>query len=456
MKRIISHALAAWKQQQNRKPLMLKGARQVGKTWSVKEFGLTQYKHNGHRFHYVDFQASDRIHSIFEESQQPKKIIALLQFHLNTHIDIFHDLLIFDEIQECPKAISSLKYFQQDLPSLDVIAAESHVGLVSSKESFPVGKINVLHMYPLNFGEFVQALDEHAYKYLADHPFTSPIPAIVHERLLQLFQLYSVVGGLPEAVGAYKDYWQQDQRKSILAARSIQHDLITGYRADFAKHSGSIHAMHINSVFDAVPAQLSQAYDDEVKKFRFKGVIPGKRGLSELTGPLTWLTTTKLCIKSLISNRALHPIASSCTQNRFKLFLFDVGILNAMLQLSPDALMSDKLGPYKGFLLENYVAQELYAQTHQDLISWQEGTAEIEFLLSSGSQIIPIEVKSAARSRRSKSLDSFISRYAPPTAVKLSRQNAGIHRERAIWTLPIYATYRLTTLLQTAVHNPIS
>ena len=448
MKRSISSELAVWKQQQKKKPLILKGARQVGKTWVLKEFGLTHYEQEGYRFHYVDFQASSRIHSIFQESQQPKEIITLLQFHLNTQIDIAHDLLIFDEIQECPEAISSLKYFQQDLPSLDVIAAGSHVGLVSSKESFPVGKINVLHMYPLNFGEFVQAIDEPAYEYLASHPFTSPIPTIVHERLLKLFQLYSVVGGLPEAVGAFKDYCQQDQRKGILAARSIQHDLITGYRADFAKHSSSVHAMHINSVFDAVPAQLSQAYDDEVKKFKFKEVIPGKRGLSELSGPLTWLTTTKLCIKSLISSRALHPLASSCAHNRFKLFLFDVGILNAMLHLPPDALLGDQLGPYKGFLLENYVAQELYAQTHQDLISWQEGTAEIEFLLSSGSQIIPIEVKSAARSRRSKSLDSFINRYNPPTAVKLSRQNVGIHRDRSIWTLPIYAAYRLTALLQ--------
>ena len=269
MERFISKSLEEWKQNTDRKPLILRGARQIGKTWSLKEFGKTQYEEKGFACHYIDFLKSNRLHTIFQESSDPKEIITLLEFYLKTSINPAQDLLIFDEIQECPEAVTALKYFSQDLRKLDLIAAGSHIGLMHNSQALPVGKVNFLSMYPLSFGEFVHTLDPNAYEYLEYSSCLSPFPTIVHERLLELFQLYSIIGGLPEAVLAFSAHLPSDIRKGVTAARSVQHELTVGYRADFSKYSGKVNAMHINYVFDAVPGQLSQAYHETVDKFRF-------------------------------------------------------------------------------------------------------------------------------------------------------------------------------------------
>ena len=166
-----------------------------------------------------------------------------------------------------------------------------------------------------------------------------------------------------------------------------------------------------------------------------------------MRGPVTWMIESGLCIRNSIAKKGVHPLASYCDENKFKLFLFDVGLLNAMLHIPGEAVLGESLGPYKGYLLENYVAQELRAQTSGELYSWAEGTAEIEFIYPCNEAVIPVEVKSAARSRRSKSLDAYIQKYDPPVAVKLSRKNAGFNRDRNIWSLPVYLSYRLIPLL---------
>jgi len=431
MKRTILDDLLIWKLRTSRKkPLVLKGARQVGKTWALQAFGEQQYRAKGHRCHYIDFRKARYIYSIFQET-------------LRTTIDIQNDLLIFDEIQECPQAITSFKYFEQDMNELDLVAAGSHMGLMKNEESFPVGKVNFLYMFPMSFGEFVLAADENAFRRLDAFDFEIPFPSVVHERLLELFILYSFTGGLPEVIAAFLDEWPDNIRKGALNARSVQEELVVGYRADFAKYCGVVNANHINYVFDAIPAQLSRAHAEEIKKFKFKDVIPGRKGFDAIRGPLSWLIESRLCIKAIIAKRAEHPLMSYCDENKFKVFLFDIGILNCMLNLPCEIICDQELGPFKGFMLENFVAQELYVGTNRELVSWQQGTAELEFLAGNGKDIIPIEVKSAARNRRAKSLDAFIARYSPSLAIKLTKQNFVKENRRGITTVPVYCCYKL-------------
>ena len=444
MKRNILADLLDWKSNTSRKkPLVLKGARQVGKTWALQEFGEKHYRRQGYHCHYIDFRKAKNLYSVFQETLDPAEIVKLIEFQLRTTIDTRNDLLIFDEIQECPQAITSLKYFEQDLNELDLVAAGSHMGLMKNEESFPVGKVSFLHMFPMSFSEFVHAVDGDAFNRLDAFDFEAPFPSVVHERLLKLFLHYSLTGGLPEVIAAFLDKWPDNIRDGALEARSVQQELVVGYRADFAKYSGVVNANHINFVFDAIPSQLSRAHDEEVKKFGFKDVIPRRKGFDAIRGPLSWLIESRLCIKVPIAKKAGHPLISYCDDNKFKVFLFDIGILNCILDIPCEIIFEQGLGPFKGFMLENFVAQELFAGTNRGPVSWQEGTAELEFLVANGKEIIPIEVKSATRGRRARSLDAFIDRYSPSRAIKLTRQNLSRNHIRGITTVPVYCSYKL-------------
>lgn len=446
MKRIVLDELLQWQERPGRKPLILRGARQVGKTWVLQEFGRLHYESRGYRTHYVDLRQAKDLHSVFADTLDPRRVIELLEFRLKQRIDTEHDLLVLDEIQDCSHAIASLKYFEGELGELDLIAAGSHLGLLKNQEPFPVGKVNFLHMFPMSFGEFVAVLDAEASEYLDSFVFLSKFPTVVHERLLELLRLYVFTGGLPEVVATLLSLWPDAVSAAVPEVRRVQNELVLGYRADFAKYSGVVNANHINYVFDALPAQLSKTQDESVRRFQFKQVIPNRKGLDSIRGPLSWLLEARLCIKSSITKRAEHPLQGHCAENRFKVFLFDIGILNCLLGIPGEAILGEVVGIYKGFILENFVAQELFSQTNADLPSWQEGTAELEFLITRGADIIPVEVKSAVRSRRSKSLDAYIARYAPPQAFKLTRQNLSIDRERRITTAPVYCSYKLPKL----------
>lgn len=446
MKRSIHIKLLAWKNSRGRKPLVLKGARQVGKTWALHKFGKSEYEREGYKYHYIDLRESKDFHSIFAETFDPSKIITLLEFRLKRKFDINHDLLVLDEIQECPHAITSLKYFEQNLKELDLIVAGSHLGLLKNEESFPVGKVDFLHMFPMNFEEFVSSMDSDAAAYLSSYNCKEPLPSIVHERLLELLTCYHFVGGLPEAVAVVCDYGIDNISNSIIDVRKIQNNLILGYRSDFSKYSGVVNATHINYVFNSLPKQLSQTHDESVKKFRFRQVIPNRKGFDSIAGPLSWLLESRLCIKNNIAKRAEHPIQGYCNPNRFKLFLFDIGLLNCMLKLPGEVILGEQISSYKGFILENFVAQELFSITNEELTSWQQGTAELEFIIANTAEIIPVEVKSSSKSRMAKSLDAYINRYAPKHAFKLSRQNFNFNSKRNITTIPVYCSYKLPNI----------
>jgi uncharacterized protein len=272
------------------------------------------------------------------------------------------------------------------------------------------------------------------------------LPEIVHERLLELLTCYLFIGGLPEAVAVGLDYGIENISNSIADVRKVQENLILGYQADFSKYSGVVNATHINYVFDSIPEQLSRTQDESVKKFRFRQVIPNRKGFDSIVGPLSWLIESRLCIKNRIAKGAEHPLKSYCNSNRFKLFLFDVGLLNCMLELPGEVILGEHIGSYKGFILENFVAQELFSVTNEDLTSWQQGTAELEFIITNSADILPVEVKSSSRNRMAKSLDAYIFRYNPKCAYKLTRQNFSFNAERKITTLPVYSSYKLPTL----------
>lgn len=436
MKRTIINDLIKWKSSPDRKPLVLKGARQVGKTYILEKFGKEYFK----KFHYIDLRENKNIHTIFKDTYNPREIIRQLEFVLRIQININSDLLIFDEIQDCKGAITSLKYFQREMSELALIAAGSHLGMTKNEESFPVGKVNFLYMFPMNFEEFLLAADEQAYEqyenFSIDDPFI--LPEVIHKRLLELTRYYFVTGGLPEVVGKFARLFIEDEKEVLSEVRERQKELVEGYKADFSKYSGTVNANHIHNVFESIPAQLSRSFDEEVSKYIFKGTIPNQKGYSRISGPLGWLAKGRLCIKSMIASKAEHPLKSYCKENRFKAYLFDMGILNCMLNTPFQAILAERLGSYKGFLAENFVAQELYSYLNADLIAWFEGRSEIEFLISQNEHIIPLEVKSSNRSRRSRSLDAFVSRYNPKRAYKLSGQNFGKQEKRGIITLPIY------------------
>lgn len=441
MKRTIIKELIEWKFLVDRKPLVLKGARQVGKTYILERFGRQHFK----KHHYIDLRENKNIHNIFKDTYNPSEIIRQIEFALRIQININEDLLILDEIQDCKEAITSLKYFQKRMSRLALIAAGSHLGLTKNEESFPVGKVNFLYMFPMNFEEFLLAADKRSYEEYMNFNIENPniLPEVIHKRLLELMRYYFVIGGLPEVVERFVSLYRTDEKKALNTVRQRQNELVEGYKADFSKYSGTVNANHIHNVFESIPAQLSKAHDEEVSKYIFKGVIPNQRGYYRISGPLGWLIKARLCIKSMIASKAEHPLKSYSQENRFKAYLFDMGILNCMLNTPYQAILAESLGSYKGFLAENFVAQELYSCLNTDLTAWSKGKAEIEFLINKDEHIIPLEVKSSNRSRKSKSLDSFISRYNPEKAYKLSGQNFGKHEKRGIITLPIYFCRKL-------------
>lgn len=442
MDREIYQSFISWKNKPDRKPLILKGARQVGKTYAVSEFAQKEFRH----FFKLDFLKHPQLVDLFQ-TNAPAEIVQQLEFYFRKKIDPKKDLLFFDEIQECPLAITSLKYFYEELPEMRIICAGSYLGIMTTEDSFPVGKVEYLSMTPCTFKEFLAAVDADLAVIfdridIHDH---NPIPPLYHEALLKNWRLYLALGGMPEVIKVYLKNLEKGLLEALEKARAIQEQLLEGYRSDFTKHSGRVNASHILHVFDSISQQLSKFYDESVGKFHFSGVIPKQKGFERIIGPLTWLTKASLVLKTFIVNKAEHPLKGFSEENKFKLYYLDVGLLQASLKIPMTAIMDEEIGSYKGYIVENFVAQELFHQKNDQLYSWSEGTAEIEFLYMRGKEILPLEVKSSTKSRRAKSLDSFIAKYAPPVAFKFTAQNRGYEGERKMLTLPLYLIGKLSS-----------
>lgn len=416
MQRAIISQLLAWKSQEKRMPLIVKGVRQCGKTYIIKAFGEGHFP----RMHYFNFEQDNRLAPIFEGTLDPKRILFELSFLLNTEINPETDFIFFDEIQSCPRALTSLKYFCEDMPSAAVCGAGSLLGFHLNEVSFPVGKVEFLTLHPMSFSEFLLAVGQQK---LADllaglSPEAISIPESIHQTLWDLLKKYFVIGGMPAVVSTYVDL-QDTPYTAFQKVRDKQQDLLIAYEADIAKHSGKVNAMQIARLWREVPAQLARAQEGSAQKFKFKGILPGIDRYQRLADAIDWLCAAQLVIKVPVVETVRMPLSAYTKDNKFKLYMLDVGLLGAMSQLPIKAILDQDYGSYKGYFAENYVAQALLSSGVQSLYGWNEGRSEVEFLLTQGADIIPVEVKSG-QVTRAKSLQAFAAKYHPPYQIIFS------------------------------------
>ena len=410
MERLATEQLLDWKNRKQRKPLLLDGARQVGKTWLVERiFG----KRNFPAVHLVDFLAEPNIAGIFGHGLEPDWIIANLEIARGRKISLDTDLILFDEVGECQQAIDSLKYFAERMPHAYICATGSNIGLLGS---FPVGKVEFLELFPMCFEEFVMASENR----LLHEAFKERHRGqTIHGELWSLLLDYYFVGGLPEAVQAWFNSDGSPLERSELV-KKIHRDLLAGYQRDFGKYGGKLNAGHIEAVFRNIPGQLAKVMDDSVKRFVFKGVVENKSRYQELRGPINWLVQAKLASKCFpVDCRPVAPLEALTKDNIFKLFLFDIGLLGHMLNMEYSDQRA-QAASYKGFIAENFVQNELRSRVQNPTWSWAEGRSEIEFLhRCRNGEIIPVEVKSGSRTK-ARSLRAYVERYAPEHTVILS------------------------------------
>jgi predicted AAA+ superfamily ATPase len=443
MKRMASKALSEWQARQSRKPLIVEGARQVGKTHLLKEFGKTHFATT----HYFNFEERPSLAKIFDGDLTADTLLRDLALLSNVRIDPKQDLIIFDEIQACPAALTSLKYFAEKFTDAYICAAGSLLGLSLSEGSFPVGKVEFLELFPLSFPEFLQALNrEDLLELLVSEDWAEKITPAVHQLLWEYLRTFICVGGLPEPVATYVQL-QHSPYEALIAARQVQRDLLVTYERDIAKHSGKLNAMHISRVLYSVGAQLGKNFDGSVKRFRFLGVIPGAVPYERIAGPIDWLVQTGLVYKVPIVEQVQRPLTAHTKENIFKLYFFDTGLLGALSEISPQAMFDFTVDNYKGFIAENYVAQELHSAGIRSLFGWNRGEAEIEFLVDGAKGAIPIEVKSGSRFR-ARSFETFIKRYAPACAYIISgKERFDSNNSDAVSHQPLFRAFHLAAEL---------
>jgi len=439
MKRSFWNTLVEWKDAPQRKPLLVQGARQVGKTWILKTFGESQFENCV----LLDFAEDPTLRGLFVPDLKPKRILSDLSVYLNRDISLDNTLLIFDEIQLCPEALTSLKYFYETFPSASICASGSLLGLGLSEQNFPVGKVHREWLRPMSFFEFLEALGEASLsRALRDAAKNkTQISPAIHQKTFGLFKEFMITGGMPEVVQRYIGL--RDTRVAAFqAVRTLQRELTDSYLDDIAKHSGSLKAVRIASVFKNIPEQLARETDG-VRKFLFKDVLSGRSTYDVLEGPIEWLIKAGLVHRVPICRTVQHPLAAYAEKNAFMLYLFDIGLLGAMLALDPATIYQYDFGQFKGFLAENAVLNELLCAGAGPIYTWRGTTAEIEFLLPSGNQIIPVEVK-AGINTKAKSLQVFREKYSPENSVLFSAQGAN-QLDSGLLHAPMYLAGALLT-----------
>ncbi len=432
MKRNIYKKLEEWKQSPRRKPLILDGARQVGKTYSLKHFGKN-YKN----IVYLNFEKDEKLSQYFEGTLDPKQLLKILSIHSELMIEPAHTLLIFDEIQECPKALNSLKYFCEEANEFHIVAAGSLLGVKTAGEKgFPVGKVNFLHMYPMTFFEFLSAKgQEQTRQFLEEYSTFAPIPNPMHEKLIQLLKFYLFTGGMPEAVKEYV------KTENLGVVREIQSEILNSYERDFAKHAPPNEIMKITTVWTQIHRQLAK----ENKKFIFAAIRKSARG-RDYEDAIQWLSDAGLIHKSYLVESPKFPLSAYADNNIFKIFLADVGLLGAQSNLSAKTIINGDLlfTEFKGALTENFVAQELIATKQKETYYWtSEGRAEVDFLIEEEQAIYPLEVK-AGPSQKKKSLLVYNERYSPAKLIRATTMN--LKHDGDIYNYPLYLISRFPLL----------
>lgn len=439
MKRDAIEQLLKWKKNTLRKPLLLLGARQVGKTWLMQEFGKKYFK----KVAYIRFDSDERMRNSFEQDYDTKRLLNAIQLAAGFKLTAKDTLIILDEIQECPRAITSLKYFCEEAREYHIVAAGSLLGLFEhTGTGFPVGKVDIMHLYPMSFREFLVATGNELYQETLDAEDWRLIKDFA-SKYEELLKLYYVIGGMPEAVETYI------KTQDFALVRTVQESLLMGYQRDFSKHAPAEETSKISMIWDSVPEQLAR----ENKKFMCKNVQPGLRS-RDLDAAMQWLLDAGLIYKvQRISKPAFPPDAYR--ENAFKAFFLDVGLLAAKTRLPVDVILEGNriFTEFKGALAEQYVQQQLRACCNISPYYWATANSqnEVDFLIQSGLDIVPVEVK-AELNLQAKSLKSFCKKYKVSKAVRVSmapwcEQDMPIADDGTVCrliNLPLYAVHLLS------------
>lgn len=427
MIRQIIQGLEIWKNNPSRKPLIIQGARQVGKTWVMKEFGKSHFEN----VVYINFESSVRLQQMFTDDYSIPRIISIFEIETGKKIESENTLLILDEIQEAEKGLTALKYFQENAPEYFVMAAGSLLGVSLQKNNtFPVGKVDFLSLYPMSFKEFLNNLNESLLVNALQNKDWGIINTF-HEKLIQYLRLYYFVGGMPEAVQTYI----QDQ--NFQQVRSVQLNILMGYENDFAKYAPIEIVPKIRMVWQSVLGQLAK----ENKKFIYGQLKKGARA-KEFEAAINWLTNAGLLHKSSHVSKPAVPLKSYANFDVFKLYLLDVGLLNAMANVDEQILLNKNqiLVEFKGALTEQFVAQELVHQFELYYWSADKATAELDYLIQKNQDIIPIEVK-AEENLKAKSLKVFEEKYQTQNATRFSMSL--YRKEDWLENIPLYGIFTL-------------
>lgn len=429
MKRKFYNTLLEWKNTKNKKPLMVIGARQVGKTYIIDKFCKEEYDN----YVYLNFDKDEKISSIFDNTKEPKKIIETIETLYGINIDVSKTIIFFDEIQICEKAINSLKYFCESEENYNVVCAGSLLGVKLNRytSSFPVGKVRIENLSPLDFEEFMEALGEDKLISEIKDCFESNKPMVkaLHLKALELYRKYLCIGGMPASILEYID---RNMEINIFGGKEKE-DIITSYIADMAKYTTSSEAVKIHEIYKGLPKQLGK----ENKKFKYQLINSYARS-REYSTSMDWLVESEIVLKCNMINSPKVPLEGYINESAFKIYFNDVGLFvsHSKTPINEILLNTDML--YKGAIAENYVAETLKIKKYNLYYFKIDNKLEIDFLIYKENGIIPIEVK-ASDNIKSTSLNNYIKMFNPKYAIRVSTKNFGF--ENNIKSVPLYATY---------------
>lgn len=430
MKRNAMQSLINWKNDPERKPLILRGARQVGKTWLMKEFGQTCYAN----YVYFNFDEEDELKSIFQANKNPHRIIELLSMISGEKIQPGETLILFDEIQECPEALNTLKYFKEKANEYHVVSAGSLLGtILAQPKSYPVGMVNLLDIFPLTFDEFLEATDPALYTYYDSIQKEQTIEEIFHSRLSEACNYYFIIGGMPECVSSWIKY------KDPARISQIQRELIEIYENDFSKHNGKINSGRILLVFRSIVAQLAKPNE----KFMYGAVREGGRA-RDFEEAIEWLVSAGMLNRVYNVSKMEHPLSAFDKLDQFKLFVFDTGLLKHMAGIDNSAILLKSSYQFKGALTENYILQQLQGQFEIAPRYYSDKNSEIDFVLQNRTDIIPVEVK-AGEDKSAPSFKRYVAENHPAAALRFSKR--GYRKDGDITNLPLYLVCKTRDLL---------
>ena len=434
--------LYKWKEKKNKKPLVIRGARQVGKTWIMKKFGESAYK----KTVYINFDNNQQMKELFDKDMKTDRIIMGLELYTGNKINPEETLLIFDEVQEVPKALTSLKYFNENAPEYQIICAGSLLGVALHEgTSFPVGKVEFMDLYPLSFSEFIRAMGKEQFVQLLKEG-NFDLATTFRQDYIDLLKYYYYVGGMPEVVSNFAENMDFNE------AREIQKRILMAYEQDFSKHAPNEIIPRIRMLWNSIPSQLTK----ENKKFVYGLIKEGSRA-KEYEMSMLWLIDCGLVHKVQRVTAPNLPLKAYEDLKAFKLFMLDVGLLSCMVNLKQSVLLegNELFKEFKGALTEQYVLQQLITLNNLDTYYWtnDRGSAEIDFLVDTGDEIVPIEVK-VETNLKAKSLKSYYEKFSPEISIRAAMTD--YKKEEWLLNIPLWAIEVLEEEIKRNIFLPIS